>query len=125
MRIAYLQEKAFSHRGNYNERSEQINPPYYQLAKFGVTFDGLVGPGTRGASLGIMRHCFFHGGGGQELPASFDRDKAESFGQVFPADAAGAHRPGFPDHGKTEREMSKRWSKFPSMNMTPIFATKQ
>jgi len=71
-----------------------------------------------------MRHCFFHGGGGQELPASSDGDKAESFGQVFPADAAGAPRPGFPGHGKTDREMSKSWSKSPAMNMTPIFATK-
>jgi hypothetical protein len=64
------------------------------------------------------------GGGGPEFPASFDRDKAESFGQAFPADAAGAHRLGFPGHGKTEREMSKSWSKSPAMNMTPIFATK-
>jgi hypothetical protein len=71
-----------------------------------------------------MRHCFFHGGGGQEPPASSDGDKAESFGQVFPTDAAGAPRPGFPGHGKTEREMSKSWSKSPAMNMTPIFATK-
>jgi hypothetical protein len=96
----------------------------YQLAKFGVTLDGLMGPGTRDASLGIMRHCFFPGGGGQELPASSDRDKAESFGQAFPADAAGAHPPRFPGHGKTEKEMSKSWSKSPAMNMTPIFATK-
>ena len=42
---------------------------------------------------------------------------------AFPADAAGAHRPGFPGHGKTEREMSKSWSKFPAMNMTPILKT--
>ena len=74
--------------------------------------------------LGIMRHCFFHGGGGPELPASSDGDKAESFCQFFPADAAGAPRPGFPGHGKTEREMSKSWSKLPARNMRPIFATK-
>jgi hypothetical protein len=63
-------------------------------------------------------------GAGKSSPPPLTETKLNLLARFFPPMLPALTVPGFPDHGKTEREMSKSWSKFPAMNMTPIFATK-
>jgi hypothetical protein len=64
-------------------------------------------------------------GAGKSSPPPLTETKLNLLARFFPPMLPALPVPGFPDHGKTEREMSKTWSKSPAMNMTPIFATKQ